>query len=213
MVGPHPAWVHGIAASPVQDLAVLFVELHEVSVSPFLQPVEVPLDGITPLCCISHSSQCCITSKLAEGALCSIIQIICQEVSSIGPSVEPWGTPLVTCLPLDFVPLFTTLWSQSFSQFSVHLPDHLYNPYFVSLSVMILWETVSKALLKPRQTTPVLSPHPLSQAPNYRRLSGCSSTISPSQINAGCSPSLLIVPHVWKCFPGGFCAPPFQGWR
>lgn len=43
-------------------------------VSPFLQAVQVPLDGSTALWCICHSSQFAI-SGLAEDALCSIIQI------------------------------------------------------------------------------------------------------------------------------------------
>ena len=42
----------------MQDLALSLVELHEASISPFLQPVEVPLDGSTILWYSSHSSQC-----------------------------------------------------------------------------------------------------------------------------------------------------------
>lgn len=38
-----------------------------------------------------------------------------------GPRTSPLGTLLVTGLQLDFVPLITTLWVQSFSTFSVQL--------------------------------------------------------------------------------------------
>jgi len=55
---------------------------------------------------------------------------------------------LVTGLQLDFVPLLITLWVQPFSQFSVHLT--LSSLYIHSFSMRILWETVSKAFLKPR---------------------------------------------------------------
>ena len=48
---------------------LLLVELHELPVSLFLQPAEVPLDGSMTLWCISHSSQFCVISKFAEGTL------------------------------------------------------------------------------------------------------------------------------------------------
>lgn len=50
----------------VQDFALL-VELEDVPVSLFFQPVKVPSDDSITFCSISHSSQ------LAEGILCSII--------------------------------------------------------------------------------------------------------------------------------------------
>ncbi|KAK4826730.1 hypothetical protein QYF61_010983 [Mycteria americana] len=71
---------HGIVPPQVQDFALSLDELHEVPVSPFLQPVQVPLDVSTTLWCVSHSSQLCAISILAEDALCSIIQIINEYV-------------------------------------------------------------------------------------------------------------------------------------
>ena len=52
---------------------------------PFLQPVEVPLDGSTTLGRISHSSQLCITCKLAEDMLCPISQVINEDVEKDWP--------------------------------------------------------------------------------------------------------------------------------
>lgn len=49
--------------SQVQEMALPFVKLHEVCISPFLQPVEVPLDSSTCIWCTSHSSQFCNISK------------------------------------------------------------------------------------------------------------------------------------------------------
>jgi len=63
-------------------------EVHEVPFSPFLQPVEVPLDGSTTLWCIGHSTQLCVICSFAEGALCPIIW-------------EPQGEPLICLLFLS----------------------------------------------------------------------------------------------------------------
>jgi len=60
-------------ARRVQVSAPPFVELHDVPVSPFLQPVQVSLDSSTTLWRISHSSHFCINRKLAEVALCPIM--------------------------------------------------------------------------------------------------------------------------------------------
>ena len=78
--GPQPILVHEVIPLQVQDFVFSFDGLHEIPVSPFLQPVEVPLDGSMTLWCISRSSQFCVISKLAHGALCPIIQIINEDV-------------------------------------------------------------------------------------------------------------------------------------
>ncbi|KAK4826285.1 hypothetical protein QYF61_007132 [Mycteria americana] len=72
--------VSGLVPPQVQDFALHPVELYEVPVSPFLQPVQVPLDGSTTLWHISHSPQFCVICKRAEGTLCPIIQIINEDV-------------------------------------------------------------------------------------------------------------------------------------
>jgi len=59
----------GVVLPQVQGFAHLFVELHEVLVSAFLQPVPVPVDGSTALWCISHLSQFCVICKPGEGTL------------------------------------------------------------------------------------------------------------------------------------------------
>lgn len=55
-------------------------ELHEVPVSLFLQPVEVPQDGSMTIWHISHSSQFCIISKFPESTFSPIIQMINEDV-------------------------------------------------------------------------------------------------------------------------------------
>lgn len=55
-------------------------EFHGIHVSLFLLPVQVLLGGSMTLCCISHSSRLYIISKLADGTLCLIIQVINEDV-------------------------------------------------------------------------------------------------------------------------------------
>lgn len=43
---PKSVRVPVIAPTPVQHLAFVFVELHEVHVQPLLKPVQIPLDAI-----------------------------------------------------------------------------------------------------------------------------------------------------------------------
>lgn len=52
--GPQPALVHGVTPSQAQDFAHLTAELHEIPVSPLLQPDEVPLSGSTNTGCTIH---------------------------------------------------------------------------------------------------------------------------------------------------------------
>lgn len=56
------------------------VELCDVCVRPFLQPVEVPLDDHMTLWCIGYSSQFIVICKLAESGLSPTIQIVNEDV-------------------------------------------------------------------------------------------------------------------------------------
>jgi len=73
-------------------------------------------------------------------------------LNGTGPSIDPWGTPLVTGLLLDFVLLITIVWAQSLSQFSIHLCVCSSSLYTNSFSMNILQETVLEALSKSRYT-------------------------------------------------------------
>jgi len=61
--------VRGVVPPQVQNVALLHVDLHEVPVSPFPQPVEVSLGGSTTPWFISHSSLFGIICRLADGKL------------------------------------------------------------------------------------------------------------------------------------------------
>jgi len=88
----------------------------------------------------------------------SSFRSLMKKLNKTGPSIDPLGTPLVTSLQLDSELLITTLWVLPFSQFSIHLTDHSSSLHFLSFPRRILWETVSKALLKSRQTTSTALP-------------------------------------------------------
>lgn len=45
-----------------------------------------------------------------------------------GPRIDPWATPLVTGLQVDFVPLITILWAHQFTQFCSWLTVHVSSP-------------------------------------------------------------------------------------
>jgi len=66
---PQPALVAEVAPTPVQDLALGLVESHGVHMSPLLELVQVPLDGILSLRYVDHTTQLGVICRLAEGAL------------------------------------------------------------------------------------------------------------------------------------------------
>jgi len=83
--------VHVIVHPWVQDFALLLVDLHEVPVDPFLQPVEVSLDSIMTLWRISSFSSFCVVCKLAEGTRFPTIQIINEDVKQDWTQYGPLG--------------------------------------------------------------------------------------------------------------------------
>ena len=80
--------MHGVVPPQVQDPALALVGFHQVPLCPALQPVQVLLNGSAACQCIHHSSQFGVISKLAEGALRPIIQVIDEEVKT-GLSTDP----------------------------------------------------------------------------------------------------------------------------
>ncbi|GAB0183594.1 mitochondrial enolase superfamily member 1 [Grus japonensis] len=70
----------------VQDPTLALVEFHLVPLYPTLQPVQVSLNGSAAFWCIGHSSRFCIISKLAEGTLCPLIQVIDEYVKELQAS-------------------------------------------------------------------------------------------------------------------------------
>lgn len=120
---PSTYWCGGYFLQ-LRDFAFPFAELHKTPVGPFV----VPVSGVTTIWCINYSSWFCIIWKIAEYALCPITRSLMMTLSSTGPTINPWGTPLVTDLQLDFVLLIITFWDWQLSQLSAHLIVCLSSP-------------------------------------------------------------------------------------
>ncbi|KAK1208189.1 ZFR protein, partial [Pygoscelis papua] len=110
---------------------------------PLLQPVEISLwmaaqpsgTSATAPSFVSSANLLRVHSAPSSRSLRKILNMT-------GPSIDPWGTLLVTSLQLGFILLITTLWALLFSQLSVHLTICSSSSYIISLSMRIreaLW--------------------------------------------------------------------------
>jgi len=119
--------------------------------------------GLTAQACLILSGWYAISSGMltAEHSLVSftnllrvhlipLLMSLIKTLKSISPSIDPWGIPLVTDLHLDIESLATTSCEQSCNQPLIHQTVHPSNPYLSNLESRMLWETMSKALLKSR---------------------------------------------------------------
>ena len=118
----HPQFVLVVEVdlTQLQDVAPGFVEPHEVLLGPLLS-----LFG--SLWMASHPSGVSTTPhSLVSSAHLLRVHSTPLSMSStktlkrIGPSTDPWGTPLVTDLHPDMEPLISTLWIQSCRQCFIH---------------------------------------------------------------------------------------------
>jgi len=66
---PQPVLIAGVAPTQVQNFALGLVESHEVHTGPFLELVQVPLDGIPSFWCLNRTTHLGVICRLAEGAL------------------------------------------------------------------------------------------------------------------------------------------------
>jgi len=73
----------GLPQHRVQDLALGFVELHEVCMGPPLKPGKVPLDGMLSLQHVDHTAQLGVIGKFAEGALNPTVHAADKDVKQL----------------------------------------------------------------------------------------------------------------------------------
>lgn len=76
---PQLVLVVEVASIQVEELALEFIELHEVLLSPLLKPVWVPLDGIPSLVCVDSTPQLSVISKLSEDAFDPTVNVIDED--------------------------------------------------------------------------------------------------------------------------------------
>lgn len=114
----------------IQVQGFALVELHEVSFSPFLQPIEFSLNGSMTLWWIKKVM---LRSPPTSGSSVNLLKVhsalssrsLMKMLIRIGSSIGPWVLLLVYTLQLNFLPLMITICSGSFqsNSLSAH-PDH-----------------------------------------------------------------------------------------
>lgn len=98
------------------------------------------------ICCIKHFFQFCIISILLRMRFAPIIQVINKEVKQYWTQSGPLWYTTVTGLQVGFILLITLF--ESGSCFSIW-PIWLFtSPFLINLSVRVLWERASKALVR-----------------------------------------------------------------
>lgn len=101
LISSQPVLVQGVVPPQGLDLAFAFVDLHDVPISPFLQPTQVPLNGSTTAWCIGHSSQFCVICQLAECGLWPIVQVINGDAKPYWPQNQLLGHTNSSWLPVE----------------------------------------------------------------------------------------------------------------
>ena len=124
---PKPAAMHGVVTK-LQDPELGLVELCPTGLSPVIQPVQIP--ALLPTGRSASPANVVSSANLLRVHSMPSTRPSVMILNRTGPDSDPWGKPLVTCHQLALTPFTTTLWA--------------------SFSRRILWETVSKALLKSR---------------------------------------------------------------
>ena len=73
----------------VQHLAVGLLGLHVVHMGQLLQPVQVPLNGISSFYCINHTTQLGVICKLAKGVLNPIVYVVDKDIKQYQSQDRP----------------------------------------------------------------------------------------------------------------------------
>lgn len=110
-----------------QNLAFPIAELYVIHLSLLMKSNKqvAALYGSPITWCTIQFPQFCIFVT-SEGALHLLLQVLMKSCDSAGPSIDPWGTPLVTGLQLNPSVFTITLQTRVFSGFSIHLTVSLF---------------------------------------------------------------------------------------
>lgn len=139
----------GVIPLQQQDLALPLVELHEIHLCPILQPIKTPLNGSTPILCISHLAS---SVNLLRVQPVPSSKSLIKTLNSICPSIDPWDTLVVSGLQLGFVQLIPTFELGSSASFQpISLLIHL-----TLTSSVCLWRCYGRQCEKPCPSSTVL---------------------------------------------------------
>lgn len=133
LVRPQCVVLSRVISPQVLDFVLSIVELHEVPVDPFLCFLLKCSLAFQPLLPVLRHQQtpweCVLSHHLCHG----------RRELKIVLEINSRGRALGTVLQMDFV-LITTLGAWQFSQLLVPLTVPLSSPYFIPLSMGMLWE-------------------------------------------------------------------------
>jgi len=82
---PKPVALCGVVVTQVEDLALGLVEPHIADLSPSIQPIQIPPQGLPTLKQTDTAAQLGVICKLIEGALNPLIQIIDKDTKQDWP--------------------------------------------------------------------------------------------------------------------------------
>ncbi|PKU39453.1 rna-directed dna polymerase from mobile element jockey- hypothetical protein [Limosa lapponica baueri] len=85
--------LHGVVVTQVQDPTLGLIEIHPVSLSPLIQPVQIPLQSLSTHQHVDTPTQLGVVCELNEGALDPLVQIIDKDVKENWPQYRAlWDT-------------------------------------------------------------------------------------------------------------------------
>ncbi|PKU26936.1 hypothetical protein llap_22760 [Limosa lapponica baueri] len=140
-------------SGPVQDLALGLVGPHPIGLGPSIQPIQIPLQSPSSLKQVDAPTRLGVTCKLTEGALNPLVQIVDEDVEENRPQYQALGNTTHDRPPAGFTSIHHCSLGLASSQFFTQRRALPSKPWAASFSRRILWETMSKALLKSRLDT------------------------------------------------------------
>ncbi|RMC12516.1 hypothetical protein DUI87_10036 [Hirundo rustica rustica] len=150
-VQPHhhqPITLQGVIVAKVQDSALGLTKLQLVRLCPSIQLFQISLQSRPTFQQIDTHSQLSVICRFTNERLNTLIHVINKNIEQHWPQHRPLRDTTGDWPQLDAAPFTTTLWAWPSSQFLTQHRVLLSTPRAASLSRSVLWETVSKALLK-----------------------------------------------------------------
>jgi len=141
--------LHGVVVTKMQDPALGLVEPHTAGLGPSIQPDLIPLQSLPTLEQIDTPTQLGVICILTEGALNPLIQTIGNDVKQNWPQYRALGNTTPDWPPPGFNSVHHNSLGPAFQSifYPKSMPVQAMSSHF---SRRMLWETVSKALLKSR---------------------------------------------------------------
>ncbi|RMC05196.1 hypothetical protein DUI87_18380 [Hirundo rustica rustica] len=145
---PQPITLQGVIVAKVQDSALGLIKLHLVRLCPSIQVFQISLQSHPIFQQSDTDSQLSVICKFTNQIFNMHSHVINKNIGQNWPQHRPLRDTTGAWPQLDAATFTTTLWARPSSQFLTQRRVLLSKPRAASLSRSVLWETVSKALLK-----------------------------------------------------------------